>query len=386
MLSFEYYEDKPQTYVKHFFLEHYLERLAYNIFNAKRSNIDFAYVDGFSGPWRSDDEVYSDTSFAIALKILKSIKRQSFRPGVTKALRCLFVESNPKSFEELEQFLLTVKGAECRAINDDFETAVDKIVKFVGTAFSFCFIDPTGFKGLPMNSLQPILNMRGELLINFMYTFINKHLSNEDDETRGHMDALFGGGDWRVQIANKMDEGLEREDAIIETYCERLKQAGNVKYVTSTRVLFGTADRTYFYLVYATSHQKGLVEFRKVESRTVEEQGKIRNTLKYKHRAEKAGTDDLFAATLSAPISERQRSFDDLRIRNLEKAARKIGDMVNLGPCIYETCLDILELPYVWESDLKQILKDMQMKGLIKLTYKNPRGRVATYGTKIVPR
>ncbi len=385
MLPFEDYQDKPQTYVKHFFLENYLERLAYNIFNSKRPSIDFAYIDGFSGPWRSDAENYNDTSFAIALKTLKKIKRQSFRPGASKSLRCLFVESNPKSFADLKGFLSTVKGADCEPINDEFETAVDKIAGFVGNAFSFCFIDPTGFKDLPMNSLKPILDLPGEFLINFMYTFINKHLTNEDDDTRGQMDDLFGGGNWREKIAEKRNEGLEREDAIIETYCERLKQVGKVKYVTSTRVLFGTADRTYFYLVYGTNHQKGLVEFRKVESRTVEEQEKVRNILKYEQRAKRVGTDDLFAP-LAAPISARQRSFDELRGRNLDKMEQKIRNLVRLGPCVYEKCLDALELPYVWEADIKEILKVMQQSDVIELRHKNPRGRVATYGTVIVPK
>lgn len=60
----EYYRGREQTYLKHFFLERYLERVAYNIGSFYN---DFVYVDGFSGPWKSGDEALDDTSFMIAI-------------------------------------------------------------------------------------------------------------------------------------------------------------------------------------------------------------------------------------------------------------------------------------------------------------------------------
>ena len=47
------YVGREQTYIKHFFLERYLERVAYNILSFRDN---FVYVDGFSGPWRSEDK------------------------------------------------------------------------------------------------------------------------------------------------------------------------------------------------------------------------------------------------------------------------------------------------------------------------------------------
>ena len=48
-----HYEGREQTYLKHFFLEKYLERVAYVI---GFSYPEFVYVDGFSGPWRAEHE------------------------------------------------------------------------------------------------------------------------------------------------------------------------------------------------------------------------------------------------------------------------------------------------------------------------------------------
>jgi len=75
MLDPAAYEGREQTYVKHFVLEKYLERVTYNIFSFQNH---FAYVDGFSGPWKPANERYEDTSFKIAtdalLKVQKGLK------------------------------------------------------------------------------------------------------------------------------------------------------------------------------------------------------------------------------------------------------------------------------------------------------------------------
>ncbi len=65
----EFYRGREQTYLKHFFLEKYLERVAWNILSFRD---EFVYVDGFSGPWKSEDEALEDTSFMIALNQLRN--------------------------------------------------------------------------------------------------------------------------------------------------------------------------------------------------------------------------------------------------------------------------------------------------------------------------
>ena len=49
MKEVAYYKGKEQTYLKHFFLERYLETVAFHIGYSHR---EFVYVDCFSGPWR----------------------------------------------------------------------------------------------------------------------------------------------------------------------------------------------------------------------------------------------------------------------------------------------------------------------------------------------
>ena len=51
MLERKFYRGREQTFVKHFVLEHHLEKLAYKVgWNGRGIN----YVDGFAGPWRHE--------------------------------------------------------------------------------------------------------------------------------------------------------------------------------------------------------------------------------------------------------------------------------------------------------------------------------------------
>jgi hypothetical protein len=69
MVSLEDYAGREQSYVKHIFLERYLEAL---VFKTASTYTHIVYVDGFAGPWQSANEQFEDTSFGIALNALRS--------------------------------------------------------------------------------------------------------------------------------------------------------------------------------------------------------------------------------------------------------------------------------------------------------------------------
>ena len=83
----ELYSGREQTGAKHYILEHYLQVLVFKILR----NQDVAYVDGFSGPWESKTENFSDTSFMIAIKVLKDAQQRLFETtGKRNRVRCFF--------------------------------------------------------------------------------------------------------------------------------------------------------------------------------------------------------------------------------------------------------------------------------------------------------
>jgi hypothetical protein len=97
-----YYKDREQTYLKHFFLERYLEAVAYHIGYSQK---EFVYVDCFSGPWRAEDEELGDTSIRIALDRLNSVRNGLAQRQKYPSIRAIFVEKSPSAFATLKQVL-----------------------------------------------------------------------------------------------------------------------------------------------------------------------------------------------------------------------------------------------------------------------------------------
>jgi three-Cys-motif partner protein len=71
MVSLSDYVGREHAYVKHVFLERYLEAL---IFKTASTFNHIVYIDGFAGPWQSANEEFADTSFGIALNALRRAK------------------------------------------------------------------------------------------------------------------------------------------------------------------------------------------------------------------------------------------------------------------------------------------------------------------------
>jgi three-Cys-motif partner protein len=346
----EHYRGREQTYLKHFFLEKYLERVAYKVGSFVK---EFVYVDGFSGPWRTEDPGFEDSSFIIAINKLRQV-RDGLRVAMNRAptIRCVFVEPNPAAYPLLVRATSHVADIEVRTINAELETAVPEIIDIVGRAFSLVFIDPTGWTGFGLRQIAPILQHRpGEVLVNFMFDHINRFLDAPDPEVS--FDDLFGGPGWKTAI----QENPRREDAIIRLYTQRMKQAGHFEFATSTRIKKPLSERSYFYLVYGSRHPEGLLEFRRVEQSEVVEQERVRLDAQQFERIMKTGQSELFNVVESDDV--RLVSFEEDRRENLTNAEHALIALLQERTEVdYKDARTLmLEFPLVWESDVQRIVR-----------------------------
>lgn len=346
----EHYRGREQTYLKHFFLEKYLERVAYKVGSFRT---EFVYVDGFSGPWRTEDPNFEDSSFIIAINKLRQV-REGLKAAMDRSpkIRCVFVEPDPAAYPLLVRATSNVTDIEVKTINSEFETAIPEILATVGRAFSLMFIDPTGWTGFGLKQIAPILRHQpGEVLVNFMFDHINRFLDTPDPEVS--FDDLFGGSGWKAAI----QASPKREDAIIRFYTERMKRAGAFDFATSTRIKKPLSERSYFYLVYGTRHHEGLFEFRKVERQEVEEQERVRLDAQQFERVSRTGQAELFDVSESPDLG--LASFEEERRENLASAEDAlVGRLKGAGKEIdYEEARAVmLEFPLVWESDVQRIV------------------------------
>lgn len=369
----EYYQGREQTYLKHFFLERYLERVAYII---GYSNEVFTYVDGFSGPWKSEDEQFEDTSFMIALQKLRNVKENLAKAGKYPQIRCLFIERDLNAYRELEQATRIYPRKEVEILNGEFEVLIPDILKFIGSSFSLVFIDPTGWTGFGLKQIAPILkHFRGEVIVNFMFDYINRFLEHPTVVIAQQMNELFGGPGWEAVIQSSP----RREEAIIGLYRERMRAIGSFKFVTSTRIMKPTMDRSYFYLVYGTRHLKGLCEFSNVEKKFAFEQEHVRSTAIQRVRVERTGQNELFG------VSENDNDaldFNNERAAQLAWATERLWQLIRESKRIrYDDLLAmILETPLVWQSDINAEIQRLTKSDVITIEGLKPRERVPKVG------
>jgi three-Cys-motif partner protein len=342
-----HYRNKEQTYLKHFFLERYLETVAFHI---GYTHQEFVYVDCFSGPWRSKDEEFADTSIRIALDRLNYVRDGLAAKGRYANIRAIFVEKSKAAFIDLQHAL----EQHSRAIKTDafpgtFEDNIPRILERVGKTFTFFFIDPKGWTGFAMDSLQPILRHQpGEVMVNFMYDFINRFLNYPDPANEQSLDRFFGTTHWRDIRATP-----DREAASVTRYTEQLRKVGAFTYATSTRILKPLQERAYFHLVYATRSPKGVLKFRDVEKQTAKAQDEVRATAQREHREHRSGQIELGFDTGGTP----SRTHQVERAQQLQKAETKLFDLLRQGPLAYEILQPlIMEIPLVWNTDLNGML------------------------------
>src|SRR6266516_3614123 len=108
-----------------------------------------------------------------------------------------------------------------------------------------------------MDGITPVLRHQpGEVMVNFMYDFINRFINYPEATNELSLDRFFGTTNWR-NIRNAGD----REIASIELYKDQLRATGGFTYVTHTPILKPLSNRAYFHLVYATRNPKGIIKF-----------------------------------------------------------------------------------------------------------------------------
>lgn len=295
LLGREFYKGREQAFVKHYVLENYLETFAIKI-GMSWGSPTLNYIDGFAGPWQHADEQLQDTSPFIAINKLRKTKAALAEKNRAFNFRCLFIEKQTAPYRKLEAAAAAVNDAEVKARNGEFEDFVVEAAAFAAAGnnpFGFFFIDPTGWTGYGMSKLQPLFGCKhSELLINFMTSFIERFVDSDDHELLSGFQDLFGDKDYRQDWRGLA--GLDREDAIVQAYCRRLKQSGNFSFVGSAIVLNPNSDQTCYHLVYATHHPEGMRVFRTIESKAHAQQEELRSEVDRNKRVAKSGQHELF--------------------------------------------------------------------------------------------
>ena len=360
------YSGREQTRAKHFVLKHYLEALAFKVLTFS----DLTYIDGFSGPWQTRAQDFGDSSFMIAMAVLRDAQQKVFeRSGLRRRIRCFFSESDSAAYLELARavgpFRRPDENFEIMTYEGRFEDAIQQIQSFIGDSFALIFIDPTGWTGYPLDKIKPLFQRRKcEVLINFMYEFINRFSHSRDEDIIASLDPILGGPGWEARLDTTLSRGL----AVEKLFRETLKRIGEFDFVISTKIDKATAERPHFFITYGTKSVEGLKTFREIEYAALRVHARSRAHASAKKREEKTNVGDMFAehegevreATIEEIIEEQKKLASIDLIEHLAKD----------GPTAFARVVTRLLQPFMLrETNIKDVCIVLAKSGRIENTW-----------------
>lgn len=278
--------DQPRltSKLKHLILEPYVKEFAYHLGSARQT---IYYIDGFAGAggYQCPTGAFEPGS---PVRIASFAERlRASRASFT--LKCLNVEADRERYQQLVDATATfadhvVEQNYCAA----FTEALPDILRRIGRAPAFFFIDPFGTKGIPFQALLPLFqrSARTEVFITLHTDGMAKkagwfaHLEAADPQQRKKAlaftenlakalglsrDELYA---WWVACGGKTGSGWTTmfEQRVLQHYRALLRGTQTTfqftkafpVYYCGTDVPPGQASSVCFYLVFGTQHRKGL--------------------------------------------------------------------------------------------------------------------------------
>ncbi len=211
-------------------------------------------------------------------------------------------------YENYKKVLAEIGKKTISLKNNDFQNVLSEplVKRYYSTHPTLFFVDPFGYT-MKMSSIAKMMeNRKNEVLINFMFDFINRFLSVTD---KSILDDFFGTNEW--VNANGLN-GNAREEFLIDLYKQRLQKETKAKYVYAYRLCFADKNQTYYYLVHATNNIQGITymkdSFASVNNGRVEYLGKNQDVLSFFDLTEFKSCD--FSERALKSFASQSRTFD----------------------------------------------------------------------------
>lgn len=367
------YTDREHSQVKHTILESYLERCLMII---GQHFPKIAYIDGFAGPWESTTTDLADTSPGIAIKTMATCDLALKKKHKQARLRSIFVETEAAPAAQLSAY---VQNAPSNIVRPEvwctsFESAIPNILKWLEPGeFAFVFVDPCGWKGLVNPEvLAPLLQRKNtELLINFMWNFMN--LATGHDDQHDNLASIFG-NKWKTAAAGSSEA---KRVKMMNLYRQQLTQVCAKPHLPRLRtamlpIEYIDQQKIIFYMVYATHNATGLVVFREQAEEAATHQARLKLQHKLNKVAQNQGQRDMFGADAHTP---EQRSLPADLTQLWMRHFPKVGDEIIVN---YEVIADMIEDTDYLLTELQTALANLIKDGyLVNLDAKAARPKKA---------
>lgn len=248
------WEIEDQTRAKHAILRSYLGAW-FPIMGRSPGTDRLLFIDGFAGPGKYADG--SPGSPLIALDVL--LNHSNVNPNCRYYF--VFNENDPARHESLVQELESREATRPLPQNVEVVTERGEFVDLVRDITDdgkrliplFAFIDPFGYKAVPLDSLESLLSSPGSEVLAYLdvrspLRFAGKGLVDD------HFEALFGSD----QFLDAPPPGAPgRAKFFTDVYCDALVSRVGFRYTWSF-LMRNARKQPLYALVYATRNLKGL--------------------------------------------------------------------------------------------------------------------------------
>lgn len=243
----------PHTKAKHDILTRYLGAW-FGIFGRSRYFQRVNVLDGFAGPGRYGDA--EPGSPVLTLNTL--LEHRSFAAFGNTTFNFIFNEWNDERFASLQEVLAGVRASRTswpdtvRVIerNQNFQALARELLDSIPAgkqlAPTFAFVDPFGYKDVPMALIRDLVtHPRCELFIYFDFNSVNRFANAGNVDP--HFTALFGCDDYKDAPA--ADAGRGR--FIHDLYERQLRQECDFAHICSFEMV-NKSGHTGSYLFFCT--------------------------------------------------------------------------------------------------------------------------------------
>lgn len=250
------WELEPHTAAKHEILRRYLNAWLPIMGSFNRRIL---YIDGFAGPGEYADG--EDGSPIIALDV--AIKHDA---DLADEIVFIFIEQREDRCRHLKERLdqydelpdnVVVQEPILGTFDEQMEEVLDYLVEQnAALAPTFAMVDPFGFSDTPMSVVSRIMGHdKCEVLITFMYEYVNRFAKHPAEQIHHHLDGLYGTEDWRG--VREIDDPDRRRRFLHDLYRDQLHQEADIEYVRSFEMI-NEGNRTEYFLFFGTNHPLGL--------------------------------------------------------------------------------------------------------------------------------
>jgi three-Cys-motif partner protein len=245
------------TKAKHDILTRYLGAW-FGIFGRSRYHQRVVVLDGFAGPGRYD----SDEPGSPVLTLTTLLDHQSFADFGNTEFIFIFNEWNAERFASLQRVLADLKArrapwpktVQVMERNQNFQTLARELLDSVPVgkqlAPTFAFVDPFGYKDVPMALIRDLVSHQScELFVYFDFNSVNRFANAGIVDP--HFSALFGCDDYK----NAPSESEARAQFIHDLYERQLRKECDFAHVCSFKMV-NSGGHTGSYLFFCTRNDQ----------------------------------------------------------------------------------------------------------------------------------